>query len=312
MARRCDVVFDIGAGDSFTDQYGVKRFWYHTISKAVVLTSGTPLVLAPQTIGPFSRAWARQVARIVMRRCTAVVTRDNLSTAFVRALDPAIPLAETTDVAFRLTYKNAAIARGQKIRVGINVSGLLFGGGYTGKNQFDLRVDYPKLMREIVRRFAARADCEVHLVSHVIVPRRIETVEDDYRVSERIAQEFEGVLVAPAFRSPGEAKSYIASMDFFCGSRMHACIAAFSSGVPTVPIAYSRKFAGLFETLGYPFVADCREDSDETVLRKVEEGFEHREKLRDTVAAANIEAGSRIERYKALIRECLSEPTDRR
>src|SRR5262245_12432681 len=120
MARRCDVVFDISAGDSFTDSYGFKRIWFQLISKAIVLTSGTPLVLAPQTVGPFSRAWARQAARVVMRRCKTVVTRDNLSTTFVRALDPAIRVAEVTDVAFRLTYKDAAVQRGRKVRVGIN------------------------------------------------------------------------------------------------------------------------------------------------------------------------------------------------
>ena len=60
-------------------------------------------------------------------------------------------------------------------------------------------------------------------------------------------------IVAPAFRTPVEAKSYIAGMDFFAGARMHACIAAVSSGVPVYPLAYSRKFNGLFvETLGYP------------------------------------------------------------
>ena len=72
-------------------------------------------------------------------------------------------------------------------------------------------------------------------------------------------------IVAPAFRTPVEAKSYIAGMDFFAGARMHACIAAVSSGVPVYPLAYSRKFNGLFvETLGYPEMGDLTVmDSDE-------------------------------------------------
>lgn len=54
-------------------------------------------------------------------------------------------------------------------------------------------------------------------------------------------------------------------MDFFAGARMHACIAAVSSGVPVYPLAYSRKFNGLFvETLGYPEMGDLTVmDSDE-------------------------------------------------
>ena len=54
-----------------------------------------------------------------------------------------------------------------------------------------------------------------------------------------------------------EAKSHISGMDFFIGSRMHACIAAYSSGVPVFPLGYSRKFTGLFaEKLGYGRGAD--------------------------------------------------------
>jgi colanic acid/amylovoran biosynthesis protein len=55
-------------------------------------------------------------------------------------------------------------------------------------------------------------------------------VEDDHLVSMQLKSEFQDVVVAPRFDSPSAAKSYIAGMDYFCGSRMHACIAAFSSG----------------------------------------------------------------------------------
>jgi len=72
-------------------------------------------------------------------------------------------------------------------------------------------------------------------VSHVISERFV--VEDDYRIAQKLAEEFPGTIVAPRFRNSSEAKSYISGLDFFCGSRMHACIAAFSSGVPVVPVA---------------------------------------------------------------------------
>ena len=51
------------------------------------------------------------------------------------------------------------------------------------------------------------------------------------------------------------------------GARMHACIAAFSSGVPVVPMAYSRKFEGLFGSLGYDRTVDCTADSAERSWR---------------------------------------------
>lgn len=307
LARRCTLVFDISGGDSFTDLYGMKRFWYQALSKAIVIAAGTPLVLAPQTIGPFSRHITRQIARMIMRRCKLVVVRDELSGTFVRSLDRSIPLAETTDVAFSLPYQKAPIAPDDKVRVGINVSGLLYSGGYRKKNDFGLGVDYPALMREIVRRFTGRADCEVHLVAHVIVPRKFDATEDDIRAAERLSEEFPDVRVAVPPASPSEFKSQIATMDFFCGSRMHACIAAFSAGVPTVPLAYSRKFIGLFQSIGFPLVADCVEETSESILAKVEDAFARRDELRTAVAQANAEAARRITIYKSEIVRCLRE-----
>lgn len=34
-------------------------------------------------------------------------------------------------------------------------------------------------------------------------------------------------------------------------------IGAFSSGVPIAPISYSRKFSGLYGSIGYPYIIDC-------------------------------------------------------
>ena len=53
--RRCDLLIDIGEGDSFTDVYGWRRYVKQLASKALALRSGNPLILAPQTIGPFGR-----------------------------------------------------------------------------------------------------------------------------------------------------------------------------------------------------------------------------------------------------------------
>ena len=55
-------------------------------------------------------------------------------------------------------------------------------------------------------------------------------------------------------------------MDIFIGARMHATIAAFSSGVATIPTAYSRKFSGLYNNLGYDCVVDMQKLTTEQAL----------------------------------------------
>jgi hypothetical protein len=51
--------------------------------------------------------------------------------------------------------------------VGLNVSGLLFMGGYNLDNMFGLKSDYPDLMRALIRWFTQEAGTDLVLISHV-------------------------------------------------------------------------------------------------------------------------------------------------
>lgn len=124
------------------------------------------------------------------------------------------------------------------------------------------------------------------------------TGEDDFRASEALAAEFPGTVLAPAFGSPSEAKSYIAGLDFFMGARMHACIAAFSSGVPVIPMAYSRKFEGLFGTLGYSRTVDCTSQSAKAIHEAIVQGYTDREMLRNEAAPALTEGREKLAVYE--------------
>lgn len=305
LVRRCDLVVDIGEGDSFADIYGFKRFFFYWLSKNIVCSLGVPLILAPQTIGPFDGWLARLLACQVMRRCEKVFARDHLSSAYLQQIGIAGNTAEAVDVAFRLPFTPSLppVAEG-KLRVGINVSGLLFNGGYTGGNQFGLTLDYPALVRSLIAHFLALPEVELHLVGHVIEPHM--PVEDDLRVCRQLAEEFPGCIVAPHFERPSEAKSYIASLDFFTGARMHACIAAFSSGVPVVPMAYSRKFNGLFGSLGYSAIADMKQHGNEQALRVILEGFETGATLAAATQAGAHDALVKLKAYEAGLLELMA------
>ncbi|WP_343504083.1 polysaccharide pyruvyl transferase family protein [Alloyangia pacifica] len=314
MARRCDLVLDICGGDSFTDIYGPKRFVMQLAAQAAVTGTGTPLGFAPQTIGPFNRIWARRAAAWILRRAAFVCARDALSSEYVRSFgDDRITLIEATDVAFHLPYVPRAKAHevDGKIHVGINVSGLLFAGGYTGKNEFGLKMDYPTLLRRLIREFSERDDCVVHLIGHVIIDSASGAGEDDQRACEQLGAEFPAVIVEPPAPGPSEAKSVISAMDYVFGARMHACIAAFSSGVPVLPMAYSRKFLGLFGTLGYGHVADCRTASSAEVEALILDGFDKRVQLAAQIESANREALRRLDLYRNFLAGVLSVP-DRR
>lgn len=305
---RQDCVLDIGAGDSFAEIYGPKRFAFLWLTKIMSMARGKPLLLSPQTIGPFTRQPYRLLARIAMSRAAAVVARDEMSLQALREIAPKAKGALSVDVAFALPYDDRSGERlGPRLKVGVNVSGLLFNEAESGRNRFRLGLDYAKLMRKFVSDLAARPDVEVHLVTHAL--HATDAWDDDGRVADKIANETPGVIRAPNFVGPSEAKSYISGLDFLVAGRMHACIAAFSSGTPVVPIAYSRKFTGLFGMLGYrwlvpvtgmdggaahAFLMDCiarraelAQDMDEG-MGKVDALLEvYREQLRKFFAASD-------------------------
>ncbi|MEM1232541.1 MAG: polysaccharide pyruvyl transferase family protein [Pseudomonadota bacterium] len=309
--RGCDLVVDIGAGDSFADIYGPKRlnrmFWM----KYLVHLAGKPLVLAPQTYGPFTKALSTRAARGTVKRAALVAARDAKSAGVARDLAPEREVIEASDVALRLPYDAPAPrAAGARPRVGLNVSGLVMGGGYTGGNMFGLSVDYPAMIRALIAGFAAFDPApEIHLVPHVAAAPGAPSigVEDDRTASEALAADIPGLVVAPPFESPEAAKSYIAGLDFFAGARMHACIAAFSSGVPVVPMAYSRKFEGLFGTMGYGHTVDCTAESAEEIVARVLAGYEGRAGLASEAAAALKVGQEKLARYEAALEAVIRE-----
>ena len=76
----------------------------------------------------------------------------------------------------------------------------------------------------------------------------------------------------------GEIKAVIGRCEFFIGSRMHACIAAASQGIPTVPLAYSGKFTGVFGAIGADhLVVDLRHATAEDALQRTIGAFQSRE-----------------------------------
>jgi colanic acid/amylovoran biosynthesis protein len=302
--RRSDVVLDIGEGDSFSDIYGTKRLAYLILSKVYVLVVGKPLVFSPQTLGPFKNRLAAAIADIVMNRARVVCSRDRLSTEYFQSRTLSSRFHEAIDVAFALPFKKREKSLG-RVSIGLNVSGLLWAGGYSGKNQFGLTFDYRAMVERLVEFFIAQPDADLYLVSHVVPENRRE--EDDLHAAREIKSKFPSVKVVEKFDSPSDAKSFISGLDYFVGARMHACIAAFSSGVAVVPMAYSRKFRGLFSTLDYPYVADCFSDEAEEVYELITRSFHERVDIAAKVAEGNAKANQRLDGYVALLADVFKE-----
>lgn len=281
--KHADYIFDIGQGDSFADIYGKGRFQWIFSQYKLGRKYNKPYCVLPQTIGPFKDKEIEKKAIKGIKWASCVMARDKQSFDYVKGILPDKKVSEIIDVAFFMPYVKK-VFDSSFIHVGLNISALLWHGGYTKDNQFGLKTDYQKLIRNIIKYFLSLDNVKLHLVPHVVGGER--HIENDYAVSYDLYEEFNhpNLILAPLFLDPMIAKGYIAGLDFFMGARMHSTIAAFSSGVPVIPMAYSRKFNGLFcETLDYQHIVDMKSENDESILYKIKENYQRRGRLKDLI-----------------------------
>jgi polysaccharide pyruvyl transferase WcaK-like protein len=274
------------------------------MTKEMALLQGRSLVLSPQTIGPFDKALPRALARISMRRARKIFARDNESCAFVRSVDAGLHAVETVDVAFRLPFTRRP-KTGSRLQFGLNVSGLLYAGGYTQKGQFGSRDAYRALVDGVIERLISRGGIDVVLVPHVVPGDG--SVEDDIAVSRTLVERFPGVTLAPTFASPMEAKSFISGLDVLAGSRMHATNAAASSGVAVVPLAYSRKFRGVFQSIDYPIVGDCTTTAPQDLVDLTLSAVERRAELESAASAGSARTAQKLAVYEDFLAELFAD-----
>lgn len=282
--RKCDAVLDITFGDNFSDIYLPHFVRKTTHLKLIIEALGVPLILMPQTIGPFEDTKLLKQALRAIKKSKRVYSRDILSKDFVKKYLPKQDVFVATDLALVLPYEKVTYIS-SKIKIGVNVSGLLWNGGFINSNQFGLTVDYQQYITSLLSQICNDRCYEVHLIPHV-VDVSAKAQDGDLAVAHEMLEKYPSIALAPSFATPIDAKNYIAQMDIFIGARMHSTIAAFSSHVATIPFAYSRKFEGMYDGIGYPYVVDGRKLTTEQALTKTMEFITKADELKRSGDAA--------------------------
>lgn len=291
--NNADIIMDISAGDSFSDIYGFKRLLINSVIKLSAIKMKKKIILLPQTMGPFKGFLSKRIARYITRNVTFNFVRDLISYNVLHnelGVEKA-KIRYIPDMAFYMYPDNRITAneiipydKGDNEEIiGLNISALLYNGGYTQNNAFGFIVNYNDLIGNIIDYFIKIGRTRILLVPHVICE---DMVEDDLRVCKKIYAQLHKkyknriYTIDKPYRED-ELKQIIGQCDFFIGGRMHACIGAVSMRVPTVPIAYSRKFIGIWNELGLgDCVADPRYNSTEQILETIETNYNRRKEVK--------------------------------
>lgn len=275
IAYSSDIVIDLSEGDSFTDIYGIKRFLCHYYIKYFFCNFSKRYYLAPQTIGPFTEQDTIQKALNILKKTKHLSTRDDISKNYIHDLlgNNKNIIQVYPDLAVSLKPKkpknyagNVCFTKGKC--VGINVSGLLWNKGYTKNNEFNLCIDYQQLCYQLAKYFITQGKKVLFIphtysvnINEVVQENDLSAIHELMVILKTSSLETKNIGIVDEEYSANELKWFISKMDFFIGARMHACIAAFSTGVPFVGLSYSRKFEGLFGFLGFKeLIADLRND----------------------------------------------------
>jgi polysaccharide pyruvyl transferase WcaK-like protein len=299
--KNTDFIGDVRGGDSFSDIYGVKSFILGSIPSIITLLIGKKLVLLPQTYGPYSISISRKIARYILSHAHIILSRDRESIDLIKDIlgrnNPNKQIIFCPDVAFALDsiapkddviqpFINTGSANPL---VGLNINGLLYNGGHTRNNMFNLKLDYKLFVHKLSEEILKKTSANLLLIPHTFAAHgHVESDPDACAdVFTALSQVYNGRIQMIAGEYDQHAiKGIIGRCDFFIGSRMHACIAALSQKIPTAAVAYSKKFKGVFDSVDAGnFVIDARETETQEAIDIITAMFENRAQIEKILQA---------------------------
>ncbi len=233
-------------GDGFSDIYGTQSFLGRMHQTFMLQKAHVPLIMLPQTIGPFTLKSNFDIAVKIMRYAKKIYVRDGKFCSELEQLGLQYTL--TKDLSAYMQPEPWKIKINPK-PVGLNVSGLAYFNIFNGlEGQFDA---YPELVDRIINHFRSKG-CTVYLIPHSYNYLKPDNQDDMLACREafkRLEVNSNVILVDKDLTAP-QVKYLISKMSFFIGGRMHANFAAIYSNVPVFGTAYSYKFQGAFEANG--------------------------------------------------------------
>jgi colanic acid/amylovoran biosynthesis protein len=242
--RNIDLILATG-GDLFTSDYG------YFDKDARVLTTGIPVALLAQTVGPFKPRDLPLFARL-SRSIKLCTVRETESLEYLESEFPQLQPILTADVAFVLPSidkheSEQILERDCRFHIrDRRLMGLSVSASISLTREGASRDEYISKTISFVDEMNKEGWSAV-LIPHVQEKvRRNNDLYTCFEVLGRLQRPDENVVVGRPL-SASEFKGVIGLCEVLVGSRTHSTIASMSQGIPTVAIAYSRKAWGIMK-----------------------------------------------------------------
>jgi len=264
-----------------------------------VMQCGIPFIIWGASIGPFTRDPKLEAEMVTfLKKVDLITARESLTYDYLRSLGIEENVVRVWDPAFALMPERYSGPEASFVEsgdvLGLNVSGLVARWFHDGN--LDLMVDE---VGAFVEKAAGEGQ-KVLLVPHVTF-RGEDIGKNDEEVLQMVLDKVKNnagrVRLLPGTMPSRQIKWVISKCRYFIGARTHSTIAAISSGVPTVAIAYSVKARGIWRDVfgDESLVLPTNQMSVGSLYAKYDELRRREKELRDHLAEkhADMMAGAR-------------------
>jgi polysaccharide pyruvyl transferase WcaK-like protein len=265
-------------GDVINDR-GLLSLFYHLYHLFFALLSGKKTVICAESLGPFNSKVTGFITRLIIGRLDLITIREVFTAKYLNKIglsnskvvitgDPAFLLEPTTVVSPK---KPDGIVLG----VTGNPDVIPYLSGFVPSSYTARYHAYAQLLADAIDNFIDHHEnVSVLLISHVF-----RQISNDIKMHETIYSKIihkDKVQLLRKYYTADEVKGVIALCDIFVGSRMHATIAAVSTGVPTVAVGHAHKFQGVLgDLLSQESLIDIRGINYDILSSKIESAIEH-------------------------------------
>ena len=263
---------------------------------------GVPIVLGPQSYGPFPTRFQRTAIRRVLSRAYAVSTREDISRAML--LEAGVPervLRRDVDSAFAFTGGAPRDWRGE---LGIPGDAALLVLTMRVYLEPAAQAAYEQQMAEAITRIL-KADESRYVVLAPQVTCEFQQ-DDDRLVNRRVAARIESprlLMVDDASVDHRDVFALYGGADLTIATRFHSAIFSLSQCVPCVVLSYANKGLGIMRDLGFAeWVRDMAAADADWLVPRVEAALTdtaYRDALREAIPPYRADVARFVEVLRA-------------
>jgi len=263
--------------------YWILTWWTmlfaRTVEVMVAKSLGKPVVMFPNSVGPF-RTWVgRFLSRLALNNCAAIIIRDPISYDIVKSIGINCQKFLTSDMALLYTPKKKVMTEtfGHPT---IGVCPGVYSFSISAKQIERYAIEHAKALDAAIERFGFNVFFLPHYISGFEY--------DDFEISKLIFDKMKYKKNARilCIGDLENFKSMINQMDLIISSKMHPAVLAVSGYTPTISIVYDHKQLGFFKDLGLSeFAISLQDLSGDKLFSTISLAWSEKGKIKTLLAS---------------------------